>query len=147
MVADSDVSHLPGVRDTQGRGPAKLETWAIGERQPVTGAETDETGILVQTAYPRWNPLLWLCQTGVSIDGVTTKLPWGEAFVPVDPGSHEVQVWVTGGVSGGVSGFTYFGLQTVSVRVVAGQTQVVRCRSPWWPLFAGQISSEHSVDG
>jgi hypothetical protein len=107
--------------------------------------ETSETGIIVKTAYPRWNPLLWMNQTGISVDGVTTKRLWGDTFVPVDPGSHDLGVWVYGDNPFAPASF---GFRTIAVQVVAGQTMVVWYRSPWFPLRGGggQISSDSATD-
>jgi hypothetical protein len=108
-------------------------------------AETSDTGIIERTEFPRWNPLLWVNRTRISVEGVTTKRLWGDTYIPVDPGSHELCVWAYG-----TNPFapTFFGLRTVTVHIVAGSTTVVRYRSPWSPLLGGrgQIYPDSATD-
>ncbi len=59
----------------------------------MTGPTTEVTAIVVKT---RWHPLwvffFFLFRTAVTIDGLTSVVPWGEHVFQVEPGRHEVRV-------------------------------------------------------
>jgi hypothetical protein len=67
--------------------------------------------------------VLLLCKTNVAIDGVSSRLPWGEHFFPCQPGIHEVEV-----------SFKYLtetlGTSSSTVEVQPGQVVQVNYQSP-----------------
>jgi hypothetical protein len=56
------------------------------------GNDAAATGIVVRTKIFPLAFLLLLFKTNVTIDGVTSVLPWGDHFFDVSPGVHEVRV-------------------------------------------------------
>jgi hypothetical protein len=94
------------------------------------------TGIRVTTKIFPLAFLLLLFKTNVTVDGVTTVLPWGSNFYSLPPGLHEVIV-----------SFRYIfsktmGQNRVVVEVPPGQTIGVTYRSPFLVFMGGSMKVE-----
>jgi hypothetical protein len=100
-----------------------------GESDPTAWA----TGISVQTKIFPLAFLLLLFKTNVTIDGVTSVLPWGAHFFGVPPGVHEVRV-----------SFRYLFSSTtgetgLKVEVLPDRTTTVMYRSPFIVFMGGSM--------
>ena len=49
-------------------------------------------GIVLRTGFFRLDWTLRFTRTTVTIDGHRHELPWGERFLPLEPGRHQIQV-------------------------------------------------------
>jgi hypothetical protein len=98
-----------------------------------SGNDDAATGIVVRTKIFPLAFLLLLFKTNVTIDGVTSVLPWGDHFFDVSPGVHEVRV-----------SFRYLfssttGENGLKIEVRAGRTTTLVYRSPFIVFMGGSM--------
>ncbi len=98
-----------------------------------SGNDDAATGIVVRTKIFPLAFLLLLFKTNVTIDGVTSVLPWGDHFFDVSPGVHEVRV-----------SFRYFfssktGENALEIEVRADRTTTLVYRSPFIVFMGGSM--------
>ena len=93
-----------------------------------------ETVIVLRT---RHHALTALTASGyptlVAIDGVTSKLPWGEHMFQVSPGLHDVSVSL-----GSILG-VQMGQASIEIEVAKGHSAHLEYRAPFNYLMEGNI--------
>jgi hypothetical protein len=67
---------------TPGQGPA----------EPVRQMAGRGPGIVLRTGFFVLDWTLKFTRTTVTVDGHAYQLPWGEHFIPLEPGCHQLQV-------------------------------------------------------
>jgi hypothetical protein len=89
-----------------------------------------QTGIRVQTKFYALNFLLYFYKPKVSVDGnPPQKVPWGETFIPLSPGTHTVRCFVP------YVYLRHMGDSTIDVRVRPGRTVSLRWQTPLGSLY------------
>jgi hypothetical protein len=93
----------------------------------MTGLASEETAIVLKTRWhPLWFTFFFLFRTLVTIDGMTSGLPWGKHVFQVEPGTHEVQVSLGDNPFG-----RPVGEARIQTEVAQGKTVHLRYRSPF----------------
>ena len=100
---------------------------------PGNNLTSTATGISVTTKVFPLAFLLLLFKTNVTIDGVTSVLPWGTHFFSLSPGVHDVRV-----------SFRYLfssqqGESALKVEVLPDGTTTVFYRSPFIVFMGGSL--------
>jgi hypothetical protein len=127
------ATRRPPVKVTPGQGPA----------EPVRQRAGPGQGIVLRTGFFVLDWTLKFTSTTVTLDGHPFRLPWGEHFIPLETGCHQLQV-----------SFPHFPLSRAgkaSVEFDVGARQVVRAsyRAPRSVLVAfmpGQLTVAAGVD-
>jgi hypothetical protein len=100
---------------------------------------TDGQGIALRTSFFVLDWTVNFTRTTVIVDGHQWELPWGEYFLPLEPGRHEVQV------SYRYLGRPEAGKASISVDVAENRITHVSYRAPRSVLVAfrpGKLTAE-----
>ena len=100
---------------------------------------TDGQGIALRTSFFVLDWTVNFTRTAVVVDGHPQELPWGEHFLPLEPGRHELQV------SYRYLGRPQAGKASISVNVAEDQIAHVSYRAPRSVLVAfrpGKMTAE-----
>ena len=100
---------------------------------------SDGSGIVLRTSFFVLDWTLNFTRTTVVVDGQERELPWGEHFLALEPGRHELQV-----------SYRYFhrpqaGKASISVNVAENRVTHVSHRAPGSVLVAfrpGKLTAE-----
>src|SRR3989442_11830383 len=85
-------------------------------------------GIAVVATFSPAAAWLRAMKPRVHLDGgPPVERPWGDTFIPVGPGRHQVRCSAGGGV----------GDATIALDVPPGRVVQVKWRAPWLPVRAG----------
>jgi hypothetical protein len=91
---------------------------------------TDGQGIALRTSFFVLDWTVNFTRTTVVVDGHQWELPWGEYFLPLEPGRHELQV------SYRYLGLSQAGKASISVDVAENRITQVSYRAPRSVLVA-----------
>jgi hypothetical protein len=101
----------------------------------MTESASIRTGVEITTKVFPMAFLLLFYKTNVTIDGVTSAVPWGTHFYELEPGRHNIRI-----------GFRYMlgknmGESQIDVDVSSGQVTKILYRSPLVVFSPGTISA------
>ncbi|HUA28555.1 MAG TPA: hypothetical protein VMC03_06695 [Streptosporangiaceae bacterium] len=99
-----------------------------------------DQGIALRTRFFVLDWTVNFTRTTVTVDGRPRELPWGEHFIPLEPGRHELQV------SYRYLGLPHAGKASIPVDVAADRVVHVSYRTPISVLVAAFVPGKLTIE-